>query len=160
MRVPRRSRKRLRSNCTARHPPRVLILVRWSGVRKPCTRSYRQVQALLKSDSLHEAQRNSEIRSTNMHRKVKVLVARWLASHIESRTRRLRRSARPSAQRTTPHPCRRSPRSRPATLRRMVLQREGADELQNGRAIAALIGCWEAGGQKRSLSLSARSTTF
>ena len=29
-----------------------------------------------------------------MHRKVKVLVARWLASHIESRTRRLRRALR------------------------------------------------------------------
>jgi hypothetical protein len=29
-----------------------------------------------------------------MHRKVKVLIARWLASHIESRTRRLRRALR------------------------------------------------------------------
>ena len=29
-----------------------------------------------------------------MHRKVKVLVARWLAGHIESRTRRLRRALR------------------------------------------------------------------
>jgi hypothetical protein len=39
----------------------------------------------------------------------------------------------------------------------MVLQREGADELQNGRAIAAFIRCWGAGEQKRSLS--PRSTT-
>ena len=31
---------------------------------------------------------------SHMHRKVKVLVARWLASHIESRTRRLRRALR------------------------------------------------------------------
>jgi hypothetical protein len=29
-----------------------------------------------------------------MHRKVKVLIARWLASRIESRTRRLRRALR------------------------------------------------------------------
>jgi hypothetical protein len=72
----------------------VLILVRWLRVRKPCTRSYRQGQALLKSDSLYEAQKNSEIRNTHMHRKVKVLVARWLASHIESHTRRLRRALR------------------------------------------------------------------
>ena len=34
----------------------------------------------------------------------------------------------------------------------MVLQREGADELQNRRAIAAFIRCWGAGKQKRSLS--------
>ncbi len=34
----------------------------------------------------------------------------------------------------------------------MVFQREGADELQNGRAIAAFIGCWGAGEQKRSIS--------
>jgi hypothetical protein len=65
-----------------------------NGVRKRCTRSHRQGQALLKSDSLHKAQSNSEIRSTHMHRKVKVLIARWLASHIESRTRRLRRALR------------------------------------------------------------------
>ena len=29
-----------------------------------------------------------------MHRKVKVLIARWLASRIETRTRRLRRALR------------------------------------------------------------------
>jgi hypothetical protein len=29
-----------------------------------------------------------------MHRKVKVLIARWLASHIETRNRRLRRALR------------------------------------------------------------------
>jgi hypothetical protein len=40
-----------------------------------------------KSDSLCASQRNSEIRSTYMHRKVKVLIARWLASRIETRTR-------------------------------------------------------------------------
>jgi len=39
----------------------------------------------------------------------------------------------------------------------MVLQREGADELQNRRATAAFIRCWGAGEQKRSLS--PRSTT-
>ena len=36
----------------------------------------------MKSEALH------------MYRKVKVLIARWLASHIESRTRRLRRALR------------------------------------------------------------------
>ena len=30
----------------------------------------------------------------NMHRKVKVLIARWLSSRMESRTRRLRRALR------------------------------------------------------------------
>jgi hypothetical protein len=32
--------------------------------------------------------------SIHMHRKVKVLIARWLASRIESRTRRVRRALR------------------------------------------------------------------
>jgi hypothetical protein len=37
-----------------------------------------------------------------MHRKVKVLIARWLASRIETRTRRLRRALR-DHQRTELH---------------------------------------------------------
>jgi len=43
----------------------------------------------------YESQRNSETRrSNNMHRRAKALIARWLASRIEIRTRRLRRALR------------------------------------------------------------------
>jgi hypothetical protein len=72
-----------------------------------------------------------------MHLKVKVLISRWLASRIETRTRRLRRALR-DPQRAELHRIRAADRRVRglAALRGMVLQRHGADELQNGGVIA------------------------
>ena len=58
------------------------------------TRNLGTSRELLKSDSLCALQSNSGIESTYMHRKMKVLIARWLASRIETRTRSLRRALR------------------------------------------------------------------
>ena len=75
-----------------------------------------------------------------MHRKVKVLIAGWLASRIETRSRRLRRALRDHqrAEWRLIHAAE-SSCPRPAALRRMVLQRGGSDQLRNGRAIASVI---------------------
>src|SRR4029077_9897799 len=93
-----------------------------------------------------------------MHRRVKVLIARWLSSRMEIRTRRLRRALR-DHQRAELRRIRAGDR-RARGLRLYVAwscKEEGDDELQNRRAIAAFIRCWGAGEQKRSLS--PRSTT-
>ena len=81
-----------------------------------------------------------------MYRKLKVLIARWLARRIEMRNRRTTPlSARLSARRVAAYPSGRSPRPRPAALRRMVSQRERGDTLRNNRAIAAVVRCRGAG---------------
>jgi len=88
-----------------------------------------------------------------MHRKVKVLIARWLASRIETRTRRLRRALRD-------HQRAQLRRIRATDCRARGLRLYAAwsckeKEPMNFRTVvpfAAFIGCWRAGEQKRSIS--------